>query len=204
MTTVATSRARRTSRTGGTPVMRVLFPLLCALRGDNFAAEIRFAFDLDRPALTSAGVYDNAGRLVRVLWTMKQFPAGEQSASWDGNDQFARPAAAGRYRFDVIVNRATYANVGAIGNSGRTPDAKGHTPTNIESVAVDADGNVYTANGWHEGGADFKKWEADGKSVFDAGFQIRNGRPNGAPYAIAVDSDFIYCAVGGWASEPWN
>jgi sugar lactone lactonase YvrE len=102
------------------------------------------------------------------------------------------------------LNRATYKNVGAIGNSGRAPTPEAHTPTALLSVAVDAAGAIYTANGWDEAGADFKKWDAQGNAVFDARYQIRNGNPNGAPYAIAVDESAIYCAMGGWAKAPWN
>ena len=49
-----------------TTAARVLPPLLCALGAlggepSAFAADIPFAFDLDKPALTSAGVYDPTG-----------------------------------------------------------------------------------------------------------------------------------------------
>ena len=98
------------------------------------------------------------------------------------------------------MNRATYVNVGAIGNSGQPADAAGHTPTHMAAVAVDDEGSVYTANGWDEAGADFKKWDKDGKSIYDANYQIRNGKPNGAPYAIAVDDQYLYCSMGGWAN----
>jgi sugar lactone lactonase YvrE len=163
-----------------------------------------FAFTLKRPATASAGVFDAQGRLVRVLWTMKSLPAGKRTGRWDGEDDFGKKAPPGEYRFRVIVNPTAYRNVGAIGNDGQPPDASGHTPTNMESVAADADGAVYVANGWDEAGADFKKWDASGKSAYDADYQIRNGDPNGAPYSIAVDDQFLYCGVGGWASAPWN
>src|SRR5438128_1789292 len=107
-----------------------------------------FSYTLDQPALTSAGVFDARDRLVSTLWSLRPTPAGRHTFSAD-------PAP--NQRITIIANRATYTNVGAIGNSGRTPDAAGHTPTNLESVAVDKDGNVYTANGWDEAGADFKK-----------------------------------------------
>lgn len=168
------------------------------------AAERSFDFTLPAAAQTSAGIYTADGRLVRVLWTMQQLEAGHYTRAWDGKDQAGQDAPAEAYQYRVVANRSTYVNVGAIGNSGLPPDAHDHTPTGMESVAVDADGNVYTANGWDEAGADFKKWDKSGKSVYDANYQIRNGHPNGAPYAIAVDDKYLYCAVGGWAREPWN
>lgn len=167
-------------------------------------AETSFAFALPQPGTTSAGVYDAQGRLVRVLWTMKELPAGPQSATWDGLDAWGQPAAANGYQWRVAVNRSTYRNVGIIGNNGQPPDAAGHTPNGMQSVAVDAAGAVYTANGWDEAGADFKKWDAVGTSVYDARYQIRNGHPNGAPYAIAVDGEYLYCTMGGWNRPPFN
>jgi len=172
--------------------------------GEAQAGGSQFEFTLEKPAVTSGGVYDAEGRLVCVLWTMRESPPGKHSGQWDGRDQLGQAAPAGEYRFRVAVNRATYRNVGAIGNSGQPPNAAGHTPSNMESVAMDAAGAIYTANGWDEAGADFKKWDPSGKSVYDAHYQIRNGQPNGAPYALTVDDQFIYCSVGGWTREPWN
>jgi sugar lactone lactonase YvrE len=166
--------------------------------------EASVSFELAKPALCSAGVYDAQNRLVQVLWTKKDLPAGTHAAAWDGKDQFGQPAPAGEYQVRVVLNRSTYKNVGAISNSGRAPTPEAHTPTGLLSVAVDSAGAIYTANGWDEAGADFKKWDARGNAVYDARYQIRNGDPNGAPYAIAVDDAAIYCAMGGWASPPWN
>lgn len=171
----------------------VILSALCVFATPAFAAE--FTYELSKPAVTSAGVYDDEGRLLKTLWTMKETAAGRQRESYE--------APAGAHRVTVVANRATYANVGVIGNSAGHSE-RTHTPTNMESVAVDKDGNVYTANGWDEAGADFKRWDAAGRSVYDAQYAIRNGRPNGAPYAIAVDEEYVYCAVGGWDREPWN
>jgi len=167
-------------------------------------ARIEFTFTLDKPGLASAGVFDAEGRLVRTLWAMKELPAGKQTGQWDGLDDFGAAVPAGDYRWRVVVNGSTYRNVGVIGNNGQPPNAAGHTPNNLQSVAVDAEGAVYTANGWDEAGADFKKWNAAGDSVYDARFQIRNGNPNGAPYSITVDDTYIYCGMEGWESEKWQ
>jgi hypothetical protein len=165
----------------------------------------RIEFKLKQPAvLTSAGVYDGAGLLVRTLWTMQPQAAGRHTVEWDGLDDFTNAAPAGEYYYKVIVNGSTYTNVGAIGQNYEIPNDKGHVPSHMASVAADRAGAVYTANGWDEAGADFKKWDQNGKSVYDAQYQMRNGNPNGAPYAIAVDEEFIYCAMEGWASKPWN
>ena len=175
-----------------------------AAEADAPPAVTTFSFELPRATFTSAGIYDDQGRLVRILWTQRQLDAGRHSGRWDGKDEFGAAVPAGTYSFHVVANGSRYRNVGAIGNSGPAPTPEAHTPTGLLSVAVDDQGAVYTANGWDEAGADFKKWDAEGNSVYDARYQIRNGNPNGAPYAIAVDDEAIYCAMGGWAREPWN
>ncbi|CEK13812.1 flagellar hook capping protein [Chthonomonas calidirosea] len=164
----------------------------------------RFYYTLSQQAITSAGVYDSNGHLIRVLWQMQPTSAGKHTATWNGLDMGDQPAPPGRYHLLVAANFCVYRNVGVIGNSGLPPNAQGHTPASILCVATDQEGNIYTANGWDEAGADFKKWDKYGHSVYDAHFQIRNGKPNGIPYAIAVDKDYLYCTVGGWASPPWN
>ena len=163
-----------------------------------------FSFKLPKGGLTSAAVYDGQGRIVRSLWAMKRLEAGRHTGRWDGRDDLGEVVVPGEYGFRVAISRCTYRNVGAIGNSGRAPTPEAHTPAGMVSVAVDADGGIYTANGWDEAGADFKKWDANGDSVYDAHYQIRNGNPNGAPYSIAVDGKHIYCGMGGWDKEPWN
>jgi hypothetical protein len=71
-------------------------------------------------------------------------------------------------------------------------------------VAADDEGAIYTANGWDEAGADFKKWDQDGHGMYDAQYQIRNDDPNEAPYAIAVDGQYLYCSMYVWDTSPWN
>ncbi|HUW34906.1 MAG TPA: hypothetical protein VM223_25125, partial [Planctomycetota bacterium] len=48
------------------------------------AETIGFEFTLDKPALTSAGIFDKDGSLVKQLWAMKQLEAGAQRGTWDG------------------------------------------------------------------------------------------------------------------------
>ena len=45
-----------------------------------------FSCAIEKPGLTSAGIYDSSGRLVRVLWTMKGANAGLLKGKWNGKD----------------------------------------------------------------------------------------------------------------------
>jgi len=164
-----------------------------------------FPFRLGRNApLTSAGVFDSSGRLVRQLWALKSLAAGTHTGEWDGRDELGKPVPAGKYTFRVVLNGSTYRNVGILGNTGSPPNELGHIQHGVISVTTDARGRIYTANGWEEAGHDFKVMDPNGSTLFHARYQIRNGKPNGAPHAIAVDGTHIYCATHGWASEQWK
>lgn len=158
-------------------------------------------YSLVQPATVSAGVFDSGGRLVRTLFSMQAASAGDHGVRWDGTNDLGQPAPAGEYAVRLVVNRNTYTNVGAIGGSAPSPSTANHVPTNMQSVAVDNTGAIYTADSWDEPGADFKKWAPDGSSVYDAQFQIRNGNPNGAPYRVATDDTYMYFAVGAWSGQ---
>jgi hypothetical protein len=165
---------------------------------------LTFEFAIPAPGSTSAGVYDAGGHLVRQLWAMKPLRAGKHTGQWDGRDEFGQPAPAGDYPFRVVVNKSVYRNVGILGNTGVPHNELGHIQHGVLSVAIDARGRIYTANGWEEAGHDFKVMAPNGGTLLHARYQIRNGNPNGAPHAIAVDATHIYCATHGWASKQWK
>ena len=161
-------------------------------------------FTMEAPGLTSAGIFDGAGRLVRSLWAMRPLPAGPCARLWDGMDNMGHPAPEGAYTCKVIVNGSIYTNVGSIGNSGKPYSTTNHIPNHIEALTVASDGGIYAINWWDEAGADFKKWSPAGESVYDAHLQIRNGRPGGLGYAIAVDDRYIYCSVSDNGSKTFQ
>ena len=192
----------------GIPFASIIFAAAISCAAEQTVPEARpgtFELTLAKDAaLTSAGVYDPGGHLVRTLWTMEPQKAGTSKATWDGLDEFGRPAPDGDYTYRLIVNSSTYRNIGIVGNTGTPPGELQHIQHGVISVVCDAKGNIYTANGWEEAGHDFKVQGPDGKTLFHARYQIRNGNPNGAPHAIAIDEKFIYCATHGWDSEQWK
>ena len=159
-----------------------------------------FAYELPKDGLTSAGVYDDKGALVRVLWQATTRPAGKHEAAWDGMTDFKQPAGPGKYEVRVAFNEvAAYHNVAVIGNT--YPSRQDHIQHGVSDMCVDAAGRIYTANGWEEDGHDFKVFNPDGTTAFHARYQIRNGNPNGAPYSIAIDDKYIYVGMEGWMTE---
>src|SRR6185503_15104306 len=106
--------------------------LLCAAsfapaaRAADAPAPTQVKFTLPKAGMTSAGLYRADGRLVRVLWTMKNLEAGPHTETWDGLDQTGGEAPPGYYTLRVVTNGAAYSNVGSIGNSGQPPSAAAH------------------------------------------------------------------------------
>ena len=138
--------------------------------------------------LTSAGVYDAQGHLVRVLWTMQPLTAGTHPVAWDGRDVAGDAAPDGPYTFKLTINRSTYTNLGTIGNTGRPPNSFAHVPINFEAVAVGHDGAIYTVHDWDEPHNDVIRWSPEtGQVVSHAGHPI-----SGMMKALAVDEQYAY------------
>jgi sugar lactone lactonase YvrE len=101
--------------------------------------------------------------------------------------------------------KPTASGAGAVGSSPSPATTRASAaPTRFEALAVDADGNVYTTHGDDGSGVVFTKWDAAGGWVFAVASPVEGGRTVAAGGAIAVDADFVYCAVAAPAVEPWN
>lgn len=123
----AASAFKRTLGSGGAaPAVgrRILLVIGGALQNDG-----AFSFTLAAASVTSAGVMDSAGRLVRTIWSNVLFPAGNnstypaghsrenQSLRWDGQLDDMSLAPDGDYTIQVLSSQLSYAWEGVIGNS---------------------------------------------------------------------------------------
>ena len=156
---------------------------------------LEFSCTIDRPGLTSAGIYDSAGRLVQVLWTMQKADAGQIKGKWNGKDQEGKPVPPGEYTWRIVVNRSKYENIGTIGNTGQPPTTSGHVPVLLEAVAVDAKDGVYTVHDWDEAHFSVIKWSPqDGRAEFNTGNAVNEALLKG----IAVEPDGSDAYVSGY------
>jgi PA14 domain/Chitobiase/beta-hexosaminidase C-terminal domain/Divergent InlB B-repeat domain/FlgD Ig-like domain len=164
-------------------------------------AQQHFSVQLSQGGLTSAGIFDSNGRIVRTLWALETFNAGNLNCSWDGLDDFGTPAPPGTYTWKVLRNGAQYNNIGVIGNTGLPPITSGHVPSVIEGVALDSqgnEGNVYTVHNWDEPHFDVIRWSpADGKSAMNTGHAIGEALLK----AIAVEPDGSFAYVTGYGDS---
>ncbi|HEY5707423.1 MAG TPA: PA14 domain-containing protein [Terrimicrobiaceae bacterium] len=161
-------------------------------------AQSDFSVNLNKGGLTSAGIFDSNGNIVRTLWALETFDAGNVSSSWDGLDDFGTPVPPGSYKWKVLRNDVQYNNVGVIGNTGLPTYTAGHVPFFIEGVAVDAQGNAYTVHDWDEAHFDVIRWSpANGKSEMNTGHAIGEALLK----AIAVEADGSFAYVTGYGDS---
>lgn len=62
-----------------------------------FNPSTTISFDLAAPGSVNLQVFDASGRLVRVLASQVELPAGRNELDWDGRDEGGRPVAGGVY-----------------------------------------------------------------------------------------------------------
>lgn len=108
---------------------------------------------LPEPAMTSAGVFDATGKLVRTLWSGRKQAAGTLSIDWDGrDDDGTRVTQPGGYTARVLAHDVQYVWEGVIGNT--SADATGahvHRAFGpINDMAIDAQGNGFYVVGYNE------------------------------------------------------
>ncbi len=76
-----------------------------------------WTFTLPRSAITSAGVYDSNGHLLRTLWRAEELPAGPHQQTWNGRDERGQPVVAQDIEIRLVHHRLSYVWEGVIGNS---------------------------------------------------------------------------------------
>ena len=161
-------------------------------------AQQNFSVQLSQGGLTSAGIFDANGRIVRTLWALETFNAGNLNCSWDGRDDLGTPVPTGSYTWKVLRNGSQYNNIGVIGNTGLPPITSGHVPSLIEGLAVDSQGNPHSVHDWNEPHFDVIRWSpVDGKSVMNSGHPIGEALLKG----IAVDPDGSFAYVTGYGDS---
>jgi hypothetical protein len=115
------------------------------------------SFNLDEPSLTSAGVFQPDGTLVRTLWSKIYYPvAGSYSAVWDGLDDTSNAVPAGTYQVKLLQHNAQYVWDGAVGNT--SAEIAGPTVHSafypMQDMAISGT-NAFYDTGYNEGKYDF-------------------------------------------------
>ena len=157
-----------------------------------------FAFTLPRDAITSAGVYDTQGRLIRTLWRAEKLEAGLHLNDWNGKDDSGRIYPGKEVALKVIHHRIQAVWEGVIGNSSTATGANLHKSFEPPTSLLVQGNRAFYAVGYNE--------MQPSLHGFDAATPGRNSRPVVAkdPFAalsmIATDGTRLYWAnTGGLA-----
>jgi hypothetical protein len=134
---------------------------------------IPIRFTLPRPAKVSLQITTDQGWILRELCVATLFPAGDNTITWDGRDEYGDPLPAGDYHwrlayFDGIGCK----RIGGAGSTARPPyrtaDGKGDLGAvhgMPAALAADAEG-VYHLGGTEEGNPGLTKLGLDGIALW--------------------------------------
>ena len=117
-----------------------------------------FTYTLPASAVTSAGVYDSNGVLVRTLWSNVTKPAGSNTGTWDKKNDAGTTLTGSGYTIKVLSNNVTYTWEGVVGNTSTNTSGEEviralRSPR--EGIVVGS--NLYVTTGFVEGDSSISK-----------------------------------------------
>jgi len=148
---------------------------------------------LSRTAPTSLAVYDDQGRMVRVLWTVETKGPGDDVV-WDGRNEEGLAMPIGTYSYKAIQLPSTGVSaqlVTTVGNGigSRVGNEGGVHGLDMSDVDVDASGNIYLSGTGH--GMSMQKLDSAGNMVW---IHRRPSGPQGKRTTSALGNGFVYGA----------
>ncbi len=165
-------------------------------------AQTTIPYEVDQAGTVSLGVYDQQGRLVRLLGQGKKADKGGAEVAWDGLDDQGNPAPVGRY-----VLQGTVANLGAeyllLAGTGKppyfTPEGRGAWGGlwgEVMGAAANENGDVYLVWWEEEGEGAFVKFRPSGGEGDFVQWKQHKDWTWGKALDVAVDSKYVYVLLG--------
>ena len=158
------------------------------------AGRLQFSFNLPVSSITSAGVYDSNGKLLRTIWNNVRYQAGTNYGVWDGKDDSGKTLASGtNYTIKMIYHNVQYTWDGVIGNTSANSAGTHvwHAFGKVHDMAI-GNGYAYYTVGYNELESNFHQFTVGTPQVPS---QINFGYDWGDPFAA-----FYYCATDGTRS----
>jgi hypothetical protein len=100
-------------------VNQIKMPLKADSSSPAANSSMVYSYTLSKPSITSAGIYDSEGTLVRTLWSNKKVNEGKHKVKWDGllDDGSGAINQINKYVLKVLSNNMEYQWEGIIGNT---------------------------------------------------------------------------------------
>jgi hypothetical protein len=108
------------SKITGSLMICLFLPAAIMVMGQE---KINFTFQVNKNAITSAGVFSKTGVLVKTLWSGVFYKAGVYTREWDGRDEDGRLVKVdgginnGGYEIHLLSNNIKYQWEGVVGNT---------------------------------------------------------------------------------------
>jgi hypothetical protein len=152
------------------------------------------------PVISSAGVFDSTGNLVRTLWAAQTNDprVNNPAAAWNGLLDNGTVAPTGTYTIQMLNHNVSYVWEGTIGNT--SPDHTGlssyhNYATTVRDMTVTNAGEIYFCHGYDERYNTMHVITPP--SSIQAAQYIRGIRdPSNDP--ISIDSDENVCYINRW------
>ncbi len=154
----------------------------------------KFTFTLATSAVTSAGVFQADGTLVRTLWSTTKYSAGAHTKEWDGKDDYGQALTNPllNYEIKVLSNNVTYDWQGTIGNTStaQTGSKKLRGYYNCMRGLAITNGYGYYSTGYSEGHSSMHKFKLTAPQAKISLYQ-NAGITLNVNY-VATDGNYVY------------
>lgn len=151
---------------------------------------VKFKYELEDDAMTSAGVYDKDGKLIKTLWSSQQSYSGENFGVWDGTDDANNLMPAGEYEIKILSHNVKYERDSAIGNNttGTRTEEMISSYNTISDMCLSGS-RMYIAEQYMEGGLTCAWFDISKPRQIAGSFEGRNTKIN---IRNATDGNYVY------------
>lgn len=152
-----------------------------------------FKFTVAEDCRTSAGVYDSNDRLIKTLWSGKEYTAGTYTQFWDGTTDGGQIAEEGNYKIKILYNNVEFVQDCFIGNNLEYPETnRNFTGYGFYGDMALAGTKMYTTTQYSEGTYGLNYFDISNPH-YREGYL---GAENMQAYKAATDGERVY-----WASQ---
>lgn len=155
----------------------------------------QFSYTLSQNSVTSAGVYNSSGVLIRTLWSNLSENSGSYTKTWDGKNNEGASQSAGTYSVKVLINNLSYDRVCTLGNTSTAQyGATKHSYLRGFQQFAIHNNKIYGAVGYVEAGNAHIKMDVSTWNQKTHIREVRDGDIDGEFNHVCTDGTNVYWA----------